>query len=181
MGGWPVPKRMRHLSRNSSSITSRLTRDVSGSKMIGAHSASEHERPLTAQLAATPLTRRVPSRDGPRRVTSRVLLERPRGIRRSTARAVALKRSASPGENIDHVAQQLEALVARPLEAVAPDDGAERASVAQPAHLLEDLVGALRRAGSSTPPPPGRAPWPPRSAGGAPRTWCSARRSPGRW
>src|SRR5713226_8128086 len=87
MGGWPVPKRMRHLSRNSSSITSRLTRDVSGSKMIGAHSASEHERPSTAQLAATPLTRRVPSRDGTRCVTSRVLLERPRGIRRSTARA----------------------------------------------------------------------------------------------
>src|SRR5713101_3493005 len=56
------------------------------------------------------------------------------------------ERSAPSGEHVHHVAEQLHSLVVRALEAVAPHDGAEGASVAQPAHLLEDLVGALRLA-----------------------------------
>ena len=50
-------------------------------------SATASLRQTLVQSAATPLTRRVPSRNGTRCVTCRVLLEQPRGNGRSTAGA----------------------------------------------------------------------------------------------
>src|SRR5947209_16421386 len=51
--------------------------------------------------------------------------------------------SSLAGVDVHHAAQELDGLVARPLEGVAAHDRAERAAVAQAADLGEDLVGAL--------------------------------------